>query len=128
TTGTGADRDTGAASAGAAPASQAPPAPPAAGAAAFRLAEAKTAMRRQAAHGPATDASFALPRPLPAPWSAAPANTERYAAREDNPVRRTSEHPLSTFSIDVDTGSYANVRRMLDQGMRPPADAVRTEE
>jgi Ca-activated chloride channel family protein len=43
-------------------------------------------------------------------------------------VHRTSEQPVSTFSIDVDTGSYANVRRMLRDGTRPPADAVRTEE
>ncbi|KRA73083.1 hypothetical protein ASD78_15960 [Lysobacter sp. Root667] len=55
-------------------------------------------------------------------------NTEKYAAHEDNPVRRTADEPLSTFSIDVDTGSYANVRRMLNQGVRPPADAVRAEE
>ena len=55
-------------------------------------------------------------------------NTEKYEHREDNPVHRTSEQPLSTFSIDVDTGSYANVRRMLRQGVRPPADAVRVEE
>ena len=59
---------------------------------------------------------------------AEPANTERYQARDDNPVQRASEQPVSTFSIDVDTGSYANVRRMLGQGMRPPADAVRVEE
>nr|WP_248842873.1 VWA domain-containing protein [Lysobacter antibioticus] len=58
----------------------------------------------------------------------ASADTEKYAEREDNPVHRTSEQPLSTFSIDVDTGSYANVRRMLSNGQRPPADAVRAEE
>lgn len=57
-----------------------------------------------------------------------PANTEKYAARDDNPVHRTSEQPVSTFSIDVDTGSYSNVRRMLVQGVRPPSDAVRAEE
>ena len=56
------------------------------------------------------------------------ANTEKYAQHEDNPVHRTSEQPVSTFSIDVDTGSYANVRRMLRDGVRPPADAVRSEE
>ncbi len=55
-------------------------------------------------------------------------NTETYEHREDNPVHRASEQPVSTFSIDVDTGSYANVRRMLRQGVRPPADAVRAEE
>ncbi|WP_394537754.1 VWA domain-containing protein [Lysobacter enzymogenes] len=67
------------------------------------------------------------PPPPPAFYQQA-ANTEKYAAREDNPVQRASEQPLSTFSIDVDTGSYANVRRMLNDGIRPPADAVRAEE
>ena len=43
-------------------------------------------------------------------------------------MQRASEQPVSTFSIDVDTGSYANVRRMLRAGVRPPADAVRVEE
>ncbi len=53
---------------------------------------------------------------------------EKYAAHDDNPVQRTAENPVSTFSIDVDTGSYSNVRRMLAAGQRPPADAVRAEE
>lgn len=57
-----------------------------------------------------------------------PANTENYEAREDNPVHRVAETPVSTFSIDVDTGSYSNVRRMIRDGIRPPADAVRAEE
>ena len=56
------------------------------------------------------------------------ANTEKYEDRDENPVRRASEEPVSTFSIDVDTGSYANVRSLLRQGTRPPADAVRAEE
>ncbi|KRG70888.1 vWA domain-containing protein [Pseudoxanthomonas dokdonensis] len=55
-------------------------------------------------------------------------NRENYAEQQDNPVHRTREQPLSTFSIDVDTGSYSNVRRMLRQGQRPPSDAVRAEE
>ncbi len=55
-------------------------------------------------------------------------NTEKYADRDDNPVRRTLDEPVSTFSVDVDTGSYSNVRRMLREGQRPPADAVRAEE
>ena len=59
---------------------------------------------------------------------AQPANTEKYADRDDNPVRRALDEPVSTFSIDVDTGSYSNVRRMLRDGQRPPADAVRAEE
>jgi Ca-activated chloride channel family protein len=54
--------------------------------------------------------------------------TENYAHRDTNPVQLVSEQPVSTFSIDVDTGSYTNVRRMLSAGMLPPADAVRAEE
>ena len=57
-----------------------------------------------------------------------PANTEKYEQRTDNPVHRTSEEPVSTFSVDVDTGSYSNVRRMLRDGVRPPAGSVRAEE
>jgi len=57
-----------------------------------------------------------------------PVNTERYAHQDDNPVQRTAEQPVSIFSIDVDTGSYSNMRRMVEQGQRPPADAVRAEE
>ena len=57
-----------------------------------------------------------------------PINRENYAHYEDNPVKRVVEHPVSTFSIDVDTGSYANVRRLLKAGQLPPQDAVRIEE
>ena len=46
----------------------------------------------------------------------------------DNPFLPAEANPLSTFSIDVDTASYANVRRYLNQGTRPPLDAVRIEE
>ena len=55
-------------------------------------------------------------------------NTERYEKIDANPIHRAAEQPVSTFSIDVDTGSYANVRRMLAAGELPPKDAVRVEE
>jgi Ca-activated chloride channel family protein len=55
-------------------------------------------------------------------------NTEEYEFREDSRFRKAAAAPLSTFSIDVDAASYANVRRMLDDGTLPPADAVRSEE
>ncbi|HEY4369770.1 MAG TPA: VWA domain-containing protein [Steroidobacteraceae bacterium] len=55
-------------------------------------------------------------------------NTERYEHLNDNPVHRVTEQPVSTFSIDVDTGTYANVRRFLNAGQLPPQDAVRVEE
>jgi Ca-activated chloride channel homolog len=58
----------------------------------------------------------------------ATANAERYAKINENPFLETARAPLSTFSIDVDTASYANVRRFLKDGQMPPADAVRIEE
>jgi len=58
----------------------------------------------------------------------APANTERYQDVDPNPVKIAAEEPVSTFSIDVDTASYSNVRRFLHEGTPPPRDAVRIEE
>jgi Ca-activated chloride channel family protein len=55
-------------------------------------------------------------------------DTENYTHRDTNPVQLVGEQPVSTFSIDVDTGSYTNVRRMISAGQLPPADAVRAEE
>ena len=55
-------------------------------------------------------------------------NTEEYAHLRENGFRPVASAPLSTFSIDVDKASYANVRRFLTQGQVPPADAVRLEE
>ncbi len=57
-----------------------------------------------------------------------PFNTETYDKIEDNAFLDVTQNPLSTFSIDVDTGSYANVRRFLRAGQLPPAGAVRIEE
>lgn len=53
---------------------------------------------------------------------------ENYGHFDDNPVKLAAEQPVSTFSIDVDTGAYANVRRFLNKGQIPPHDAVRVEE
>ncbi len=55
-------------------------------------------------------------------------NTEDYSYQRDNDFVAVATEPLSTFSIDVDTASYANVRRFLNEGQRPPRDAVRVEE
>ncbi|WP_250655759.1 vWA domain-containing protein [Alkalimarinus coralli] len=57
-----------------------------------------------------------------------PISTERYQNIEQNSVMAVSESPVSTFSIDVDTASYANIRRFINNGQIPPANAVRTEE
>ena len=55
-------------------------------------------------------------------------NAETYAPLPELPFVVTAENPLSTFGIDVDTASYANIRRFLRQGQLPPAGAVRLEE
>ncbi|MCE5325897.1 MAG: von Willebrand factor type A domain-containing protein [Planctomycetaceae bacterium] len=57
------------------------------------------------------------------PW-----NREAYDQIVENPFMKVMDHPLSTFSIDVDTASYANLRRMLNAGQLPPKGAVRIEE
>ncbi|GGC40717.1 hypothetical protein GCM10011371_30180 [Novosphingobium marinum] len=53
---------------------------------------------------------------------------ERYEGEEVSPVHLTRANSVSTFSVDVDTGAYANTRRFLSQGRLPPRGAVRTEE
>ncbi len=55
-------------------------------------------------------------------------NTEAYSAIRENTFLDARQNPLSTFSIDVDTASYSNVRRFLRDGATPPAGAIRTEE
>ena len=83
---------------------------------------------------------MAPPSPAPMPMveglAAAPTfafdapvvDTEKYPHATSNPVNRVGEDPVSTFSIDVDTASYANVRSFLSDGTLPPRDAVRVEE
>ncbi|MGN7743396.1 vWA domain-containing protein [Pseudomonas sp. 22526] len=63
---------------------------------------------------------------LPAGYRAEP--REQYQNLPDNPIHSVAQAPVSTFSVDVDTGAYANVRRLLNQGSLPPQGAVRLEE
>lgn len=103
-----------------APTNLPPPAPP----------QPAPAMQRMvASKGMLANAYLARPMAMP-PMQPMPGdiNTENYTHRDSNPVQLVSEQPVSTFSIDVDTGSYTNVRRMLSAGQLPPADAVRAEE
>lgn len=82
--------------------------------------------------------SMAMPTPMPLSMPSMQADAmppgyrdegrEQYQKLADNPVHAVAETPVSTFSIDVDTGSYANVRRFLNDGQLPPQDAVRLEE
>ncbi|HVK41217.1 MAG TPA: von Willebrand factor type A domain-containing protein, partial [Phenylobacterium sp.] len=74
------------------------------------------------------------PRPAPPPGPPViglprpSMETERYPGAVANPIKQVAEEPVSTFSVDVDTASYANVRRFLTDGRPPPSDAVRVEE
>ncbi len=76
-----------------------------------------------------------IPSPAPPPLEllivgkpARPFDTETYDKIEDNAFLDARQNPLSTFSIDVDTAAYSNVRRFLRCGQLPPAGAVRIEE
>jgi secreted protein with Ig-like and vWFA domain len=103
-----------------------------------------------ASSGPVETARAAAPAPAPARFRGAPAPAgrrpvvdreapavaadrdaaagERYGRFEENRFLAVADRPLSTFSIDVDTASYAVVRRFLAAGRLPPRDAVRIEE
>jgi len=61
-------------------------------------------------------------------YAVADFNTEGYSTIHENGFRDVKLNPLSTFSIDVDAASYANVRRFINYGQKPPIDAVRIEE
>ena len=110
----------------------APPAPPLLDSATEMKAELPRSLARPAAQTMATNEATAVGGAIAAAPAAQPQagdiNTEKYADHEDNAVMRVAEQPVSTFSIDVDTGSYTNVRRMLNDGQLPPRDAVRAEE
>lgn len=94
-----------------------------------RQAAASTQRRAMSKSMVSANAYLAAPMMM-APMQPMPGDvdTEHYTHRDTNPVQLVSEQPVSTFSIDVDTGSYTNVRRMLNEGQLPPADAVRAEE
>ena len=65
---------------------------------------------------------------VPPVWVATDPGNERYDGKEVSPVKIARTDPVSTFSVDVDTGAYANTRRFLTSGQLPPKDAVRSEE
>ncbi|WP_426489735.1 YfbK domain-containing protein [Hymenobacter sp. 102] len=71
--------------------------------------------------GVAVSPGYLYPQPTPS-------SSETYAHVQENGFQKVAKEPLSTFSIDVDAASYSNVRRFLQQGQLPPADAVRVEE
>lgn len=83
-----------------------------------RFARSLHEERSVSAGAPALDAQLAPDR----------AFRDRFDSKEINPVKVTAAEPVSTFSIDVDTASYAFARRALNEGRLPPKDSVRIEE
>ena len=94
----------------------APPPPPPRMAQTLDVEEVQSSVSRVELHG------FEAPTPVTG------RDTETYPGAVPNPVKRVLQEPVSTFSIDVDTASYANVRRFLKDGALPPRAAVRIEE
>jgi len=107
---------------------EAAPAPPRTAAPDRRMERAKVAASMaEGGLGASYDVATA---PVQAQRDAQPRemNREAYAHIAEQSFSPAREEPLSTFSVDVDTASYANVRRFLRDGSLPPADAVRIEE
>ncbi|MEM9739972.1 MAG: VWA domain-containing protein [Pseudomonadota bacterium] len=112
------------------PAPPPPPPPPVSGE--LRIQETVTVTGRAAADqalmsSPAPAVGLAPPQMVPQPIPG-DVDRDRFEDVEINPVKLVSEEPVSTFSIDVDTASYAVARRYLNDGVLPPKDAVRIEE
>lgn len=108
----------------------APPPPPLA--TAMPSVMAKSAMNSPTAPGGRAPVVKAEPAPFDLAMQPAPASQElerdKFHHEEPNPVQLTSANPVSTFSVDVDTASYAFVRARINTGVLPPPDAVRVEE
>ncbi|MGB0865939.1 MAG: vWA domain-containing protein [Granulosicoccaceae bacterium] len=89
------------------------------------LQQPAVAMQKHATMGRVANTSVPLLHP---PLPVVETNRERYASFDSNPIKRSRDEPVSTFSLDVDSGSYAVVRRHIQHGQLPPRDAVRVEE
>ena len=114
-------------------AANAPPEADSADAAADQPPPAARPAKRAIAASPvenytAAPAGIVADMPLPEPMPQVMENTETFANADANPVKVTAEEPVSTFSIDVDTASYATVRSSLNAGFLPDPASVRLEE
>ena len=78
--------------------------------------------------GSSRSASSKRSKRIPNGWYRSDFDTESYDPYERNRFRDPHDFPLSTFATDVDTASFSNIRRFLNEGQRPPRDAVRLEE
>lgn len=89
---------------------------------------ADTSMAKRALYKMPNAGSAPMPLSESYPQGYRDTQREQYQALADNPIHSVVETSVSTFSADVDTGAYANVRRLLNQGRLPPEGAVRLEE
>jgi Ca-activated chloride channel family protein len=89
---------------------------------------ADTSMAKRALYKMPNAGSAPMPLSESYPQGYRDTQREQYQTLADNPIHSVVETPVSTFSADVDTGAYANVRRLLNQGRLPPEGAVRLEE
>ncbi len=111
-----------------------PPAPPPLPRPAPQLAPPAGNIQMQPAPATTSDGYVTLQsernQNMPADGEIAPQefNREGYSPIQENPFQRVRTNPLSTFSIDVDTASYSNLRRFINSGQLPPKDAIRIEE
>lgn len=85
-------------------------------------------MRTEEGEGYRTPKSSYMHKKMQKDWQPEQFNTEEYDAINENIFHGALQNPLSTFSIDVDAASYSNMRRFIQNGQRPPVDAVRIEE
>ncbi|WP_247718067.1 vWA domain-containing protein [Qipengyuania proteolytica] len=76
----------------------------------------------------ATESSETSYRYFPSVFVPTVPSHDQYDGEEVSPVKVVANEPVSTFSVDVDTGAYTNARRFITDGQMPPKDAVRTEE
>lgn len=83
----------------------------------------KSSAKRKPGNGLKRIAPSPYPRPIPQPR-----DREQYDGKEVASIKRVANEPVSTFAVDVDTGSYSNVRRFLNDGQMPLEASVRTEE
>ena len=98
----------------------------------YQVQTAKKAMmvKERAVHRSLMAGNIAMSPPVAMMDTMAMPRDERdkFEHFKDNPIKQVATDPVSTFSLDVDTGSYALVRQFIQQGRLPAADAVRTEE
>ncbi|MEP3226711.1 MAG: VWA domain-containing protein [Parasphingorhabdus sp.] len=106
-----------------------PPPPPPVARPATNAIGASLAPKRQSSVRPRPGPRpYPYPYPYPYPRPPQSEDREQYAGEEVANIKRVADEPVSTFAVDVDTGSYSNVRRFLNDGKMPPEAAVRTEE